>query len=116
MGNGFLYQDSYRFNFSTGFTASYKYIIQDNNGNNLYDSSVDTVIFKSTNGSAEIQLPGYYWVGGYFNSSFVRMMPPIVLDLDRDGIAPADVRVSFDVDGDGVTDRVGWISPGDAFL
>lgn len=45
--------------------------------------------------------------------------PPIVLDLDGDGaplVALADSATRFDMNGDGVADKTGWIEQGDALL
>ncbi|HBM35112.1 MAG TPA: hypothetical protein DDZ71_02265 [Sulfuricurvum sp.] len=45
---------------------------------------------------------------------------PLVLDLNQDGqistIALEDSQVYFDITGDGVKERVGWIAPQDGFL
>ncbi|AFV97424.1 MULTISPECIES: calcium-binding protein [unclassified Sulfuricurvum] len=45
---------------------------------------------------------------------------PLVLDLNQDGkistIALEDSQVYFDITGDGVKERVGWIAPEDGFL
>jgi len=44
---------------------------------------------------------------------------PVVLDLDGDGIeliALGQSRAKFDVDGDGKSERVGWVSPDDGIL
>lgn len=44
---------------------------------------------------------------------------PIVLDFDRDGkilTDMADNKVRFDMNGDGIADKTGWIEQGDAFL
>ncbi|MBJ7439816.1 MAG: cadherin domain-containing protein [Sphingopyxis sp.] len=45
--------------------------------------------------------------------------PPIVLDFDGDGkslVEMADNKVRFDMNGDGIADKTGWIEQGDAFL
>lgn len=45
--------------------------------------------------------------------------PPIVFDFDGDGaalVSLADSTTRFDMDGDGIADRTGWIESGDAFL
>lgn len=45
--------------------------------------------------------------------------PPIVLDFDGDGKSlteMADNKVRFDMNGDGIADKTGWIEQGDAFL
>jgi len=45
---------------------------------------------------------------------------PLVLDLNQDGkistIALSDSQVYFDITGDGVKERVGWVAPEDGFL
>ena len=44
---------------------------------------------------------------------------PVALDLDGDGIeliSVTDADVSMDVDGDGTSEKIGWISPDDAWL
>ncbi|AFV97422.1 MULTISPECIES: Calx-beta domain-containing protein [unclassified Sulfuricurvum] len=45
---------------------------------------------------------------------------PLVLDLNQDGkistIALADSQVYFDITGDGIKERVGWVAPQDGFL
>jgi Ca2+-binding RTX toxin-like protein len=45
--------------------------------------------------------------------------PPIVFDLDNDGAGLVTLESStarFDMNGDGVADKTGWIESGDAFL
>lgn len=45
--------------------------------------------------------------------------PPIVLDLDGDNaglVALADSKTRFDMNGDGLADKTGWIEAGDALL
>jgi hypothetical protein len=51
--------------------------------------------------------------------------PPVVLDLDRNGVfdirpytdQPLDMAgPRFDFDGDGIPDRTAWVGPGDGFL
>lgn len=45
--------------------------------------------------------------------------PPIVFDLDGDDaplVAMSANKVRFDMNGDGIADRTGWIEPGDGFL
>ncbi|MDQ0462480.1 Ca2+-binding RTX toxin-like protein [Caulobacter ginsengisoli] len=45
--------------------------------------------------------------------------PPIVLDLDGDGVelvAPSASSARFDLDGDGDADRAGWVGADDGFL
>jgi hypothetical protein len=44
---------------------------------------------------------------------------PVVLDIDNDGlelVSVADSKAYFDLDGDGVAEKLGWISGGDAIL
>ncbi len=44
---------------------------------------------------------------------------PVVLDIDRDGlelVSVADSKAYFDLDGDGIDEKLGWISGGDAIL
>ncbi|MBB5712706.1 Ig-like domain-containing protein [Sphingomonas xinjiangensis] len=45
--------------------------------------------------------------------------PPIVLDLDGNGaalVSLSDSKTRFDMNGDGVADKTGWIAAGDALL
>ena len=45
--------------------------------------------------------------------------PPIVFDLDNDGaglVSLGSSNTRFDMNGDGVADKTGWIESGDAFL
>ncbi|WP_404479230.1 cadherin domain-containing protein [Novosphingobium sp. BL-52-GroH] len=57
-----------------------------------------------------------------FKMTFIRSgstVPPIVLDLGEDGIEFVSYEVSnvyFDMDGDGVRDRTGWVDANDGFL
>lgn len=43
---------------------------------------------------------------------------PLVLDMDGDGVevVGAGAGVTYDIDGDGVADATGWVSPDDAML
>jgi hypothetical protein len=44
---------------------------------------------------------------------------PLILDLDGDGIETVGVAasgVAFDIDGDGMAERMGWLAPDDGFL
>jgi Ca2+-binding RTX toxin-like protein len=61
-------------------------------------------------------LTGYSWLGTPWASDFVQQLPPIVFDLNGDGETTSNVRVTFDIDGNGAKDNTGWISGGDAFL
>ena len=52
-------------------------------------------------------------------SNVDNVAPPIVLDFDGDGKSltdMADNKVRFDMNGDGIADKTGWIEQGDAFL
>ncbi len=57
-----------------------------------------------------------------FTVTFMRRgssVPPIVIDLDNDGIELTPYEnstVKFDMDGDGVLDVTGWAAPDDGFL
>nr|MDJ0630938.1 hypothetical protein [Rhodobacter sp.] len=49
----------------------------------------------------------------------IRLIDPIVLDLDGNGIelvSRADSNVYFDMDGDGIKELTGWLSPTDGLL
>ena len=59
---------------------------------------------------------GYRWAGAAFDSAFLQELPPVIFDLDGDGRIASSNLVSFDVDGDGIRDQVGWIGGGDALL
>ena len=55
----------------------------------------------------------------YEPSDVDNVAPPIVFDFDGDGKSlteMADNKVRFDMNGDGIADKTGWIEQGDAFL
>lgn len=52
-------------------------------------------------------------------SNYDDIAAPVVFDYDGDGaglVSRADSSASFDMNGDGVVDRTGWIEAGDALL
>ena len=54
-----------------------------------------------------------------FDPSDLATAAPVILDYDGDGAGLVSVTsstVRFDMDGDGATERTGWIESGDAFL
>ncbi|MDD4855056.1 MAG: hypothetical protein PHU41_04335, partial [Sulfuricurvum sp.] len=55
-----------------------------------------------------------------YNPATPQPHDPLVLDMNKDGkistIALADSQVFFDITGDGVKERVGWIAPQDGLL
>ncbi len=53
-----------------------------------------------------------------FTRSGLQLADPLVIDLDGDGLEliSRDQGVLFDIDGDGVLERVGWVGPDDGFL
>jgi Ca2+-binding RTX toxin-like protein len=139
--NGYVYysQDYAEYHSGTGILHIRQYIAKDLNGNGLYDTTDDIVtqnVYDSPNyggspwyndtyvfaaqqsyvaNSAATDV-GYRWEGTPWQSSFYQELPPIILDLDGSGIRQSITRASFDVDGDGEQDSVGWISGGQAFL
>jgi Ca2+-binding RTX toxin-like protein len=55
----------------------------------------------------------------YDPSDFTDLAAPIVLDYDGDGsglVSLAESKAEFDMDGDGIRQRTGWIAGGDALL
>lgn len=62
------------------------------------------------------------WVDVPFKVTFMKRnssVPPIVLDLDGDGVELVDYAtsaVSFDMDANGTADRTGWVGADDGFL
>lgn len=54
-----------------------------------------------------------------FSEDYAANGSPIVIDLHGDGIrtlSPSDARVIFDLTGDGVAERVGWLDGSDGFI
>lgn len=54
-----------------------------------------------------------------YEPSQAQIAPPIVLDLDGDGVETTELAsdpVMFDMDGDGTLDRTGWAGSGDGLL
>ncbi|MEQ1843163.1 MAG: DUF5801 repeats-in-toxin domain-containing protein, partial [Verrucomicrobiales bacterium] len=43
-------------------------------------------------------------------------VPPVVIDLDGDGLEFADTLVGFDIDDDGVLEQMAWVGADDGFL
>lgn len=52
------------------------------------------------------------------NVKVVIFASPLVLDLDRDGLELVDANhgVYFDINGDGIADKTGWVAKDDGFL
>ncbi|HST35717.1 MAG TPA: hypothetical protein VLK25_03700, partial [Allosphingosinicella sp.] len=54
-----------------------------------------------------------------FEPGEAQLAPPVILDLDGDGVTMTDLTVSsvlFDMDGDGIADRTGWVGAADGLL
>jgi Ca2+-binding RTX toxin-like protein len=113
--------------FVGGWSALYtrEIILRDSNSDGVFTLGTDQTLFdrRQDTGTIFVQVAGYRWedpvpATGAIGSGnrFLQELPPIVLDLNGDGRFAASLAVSFDVDGDGTKDRVGWIDPGDAFL
>jgi hypothetical protein len=111
----------------SNYNQQYLRIFRDYNGNQVQDpgdtlvTAFDKVYYNTWEPfnkptTYTFLATGYRWVGTPWASNFLQELPPVVLDLNGDGRFAAAVAVSFDVDGDGTRDRVGWIDPGDAFL
>lgn len=113
----YLWQESFRFNFSTGYSHHYKQIILDNNNDGAYNTG-DTVLHRTIYDGpvAAVSTTGYRWEGDQFVGEYLKELPPIVLDLNGSGIHGSTITVEFDVDGDGDKDSTGWISGGQGFL
>jgi len=118
--------------YSTGFAPGYGFyggvtgypsqrctrIWRDVNGNGVFGDGLDSMLANHVEGNNPVEwvATGYRWGGTAWASEFLQELPPVVLDLNGDGKFAGNITVSFDVDGDGAKDRVGWIAAGDAFL
>lgn len=106
--------------FFSGGNAFYenRIILRDINNNGIFEQGIDFEVARKyySNSYNYTISTGYYWEALPFVSRLIQNLPPIIFDLDNSGIRPTQAQVSFDVDGDGVKDQVGWISGGQAFL
>ena len=67
----------------------------------------------------KIKIPGYAEKVRNNLREGTRRIDPLVIDFDGDGIELTDIKEStamFDLTGSGFANRVGWVSPDDAFL
>ncbi len=90
----------------------------DSDGNS--QDAVLTLNVGADDGSAD-NLPVFSPVPGYGDFSGIygyNYLPPVILDLDGDGVEllTIDAGVQFDMDSNGTLDRTGWFSPDDAVL
>lgn len=115
-GNGLSgqYYDSYH-NITYDYDAAAKTLT-------VYSGSVRLTLHDFDNGEAGINLKSTK-VSPPRDPQDVNKPPlatdPLVLDLDGDGIELTDAnsqRVYFDLTGDGLADRVGWVSADDGLL
>lgn len=84
-------------------------------------SQYGTISFTITdrNGSGLSKRLSYYTAINGPKTGPGENIPPVVVDLDGDGIELKNLsssEVHFDMDGDGVADRTGWVGPDDGFL
>jgi len=103
-------------------TGTYTFIVYSSTDTATADAGIYSVtISDSTNpGSSEMVVEHIMTLSGvgYGNlsaSNFVGAADPIILDLTGDGYA-FGATADFDIDGDGVADRVTWNSSNDGIL
>ncbi len=89
---------------------------------NMYDPGIDSWLadadWHPASGiyHSSYVAAGYQWMGSAGISEFRQQLPPVVFDLNGDGLTASSVSVTFDIDGNGKGDKTGWISDGDGFL
>ncbi|PSJ40786.1 hypothetical protein C7I55_10850 [Sphingomonas deserti] len=89
------------------------YQLGQNSGGNTYGYFVDYVKVRVTDAAGTFAEKTIEITYG------ARYMPPVVLDLDGDGlelVSLTDSRVSFDMTTDRVRDRTGWVAADDGML
>ena len=88
----------------------------------LIDSIVYDVVTNDFSGDNTVYYGFTAGTGGLNNeqkveiTSFTYSAPPIVMDLDGDGIEYSEVLVLFDMDGDNVKEATMWAGADDGFL
>lgn len=84
-----------------------------NQGDNILYATAD---YEKTDGTTGTVGDVFF---SFAPSKIDDIAPPIVLDFDGDGaglVSLADSKTKFDMNGDGIADKTGWIEQGDAFL
>jgi Ca2+-binding RTX toxin-like protein len=90
---------------------------QNNDGSLNEGESIAVVFYQTSYGYGETTPSlGYQLLVGDVGYNIVQSLPPIVFDLNADGLITSNLTVDFDISGKGTKVRSGWISGGDAFL
>jgi Ca2+-binding RTX toxin-like protein len=94
--------------------------INDFNSRDAYDNGTIRITVTDSGGqpgvlNVDYQFSGYTPPGPGPGEQW----PPVIIDLDGDGVELISLVTStirYDMDGDGLKDRTGWVGPDDGFL
>lgn len=86
----------------------------------LYEREYGNLIFENGEERLEIQYERVEYLRIESSETALEEAEPLVLDLNGNGIELTDIRkgqgVAFDITGDGVKEKVSWVSPDDGML
>ncbi len=98
---------------------SFTYTVRDSQGAVSNEARVSVLVRDMDNAPTDFASNSQTAWDDAISFNFPRSWDPLVLDLDGDGIElidPGDSVVFFNISGDGVEEKIGWVQPDDALL